>query len=79
MGGGNDTVNFGRQANDVTVINAETVNGSIGNDFITIGNTSGATTVTGGLGADTITPDPAAAISTSLRPRNRRSATATPS
>lgn len=34
MGAGNDTVNFGAQANGATVVNAETVNGSAGNDFI---------------------------------------------
>ncbi|MEH2565236.1 hypothetical protein V1289_004863 [Bradyrhizobium sp. AZCC 2289] len=54
MGAGNDVINFGAQANGVTVVNAETVNGSYGNDFITIGNTSGSTTITGGLGADTV-------------------------
>jgi len=54
MGAGNDTVNFGAQANGVTVANAETVNGSTGNDSITIASNSGSTTVTGGLGADTI-------------------------
>ena len=55
MGDGNDVVNFQAGANGVTVVNAETVNGSAGNDFITIGNASGNTTVTGGGGADTIT------------------------
>jgi hypothetical protein len=55
MGAGNDTVNFGAQANGATVVNAETVNGSTGNDFITIGNSAGPVTVTGGLGADNIT------------------------
>jgi hypothetical protein len=55
MGAGNDTLNFQSTANSVTVVNAETVSGSDGNDFITIGNGSGATTVTGGLGADMIT------------------------
>jgi VCBS repeat-containing protein len=54
MGDGNDTINFGAQANGVTVVNAETVNGSSGNDYITIGNSSGTTTVTGGLGSDTV-------------------------
>jgi VCBS repeat-containing protein len=54
MGAGNDVINFGAQANGVTVVNAETVNGSDGNDVITIGNTSGSTTITGGLGADTM-------------------------
>jgi hypothetical protein len=53
MGAGNDVINFGAQANGVTVVNAETVNGSDGNDFNTIGNTSGNTTITGGLGSDT--------------------------
>ena len=54
MGAGNDVINFGAQANGVTVVNAETVNGSDGNDFNTIGNTSGNTTITGGLGSDTV-------------------------
>ena len=54
MGDGNDVINFGAQANGVTVVNAETVNGSDGNDNITIGNSSGTTTVTGGLGSDTV-------------------------
>ena len=54
MGDGNDVINFGAQANGVTVVNAETVNGSDGNDYITIGNSSGTTTVTGGLGSDTV-------------------------
>ena len=39
----------------VTVVNVENVNGSTGNDAITIGNTSGTATVTGGLGTDFIT------------------------
>ncbi|UPJ41118.1 hypothetical protein IVB40_28100 [Bradyrhizobium sp. 40] len=60
MGGGNDTVNFVGTAGTVIVVNAETVNGSIGNDFIAIGNTSGTTMVTGGMGADNITASVAA-------------------
>ncbi|MBR0950712.1 VCBS domain-containing protein [Bradyrhizobium canariense] len=60
MGDGIDTVNFVGTAGTVTVVNAETVNGSIGNDFITIGNTAGTTTVTGGTGADNITASAAA-------------------
>jgi VCBS repeat-containing protein len=55
MGAGNDTINFGAQANGVTVVNAEAVNGSAGNDSITIGNSSAPATVTGGLGADNVT------------------------
>jgi len=53
MGAGIDTVNFTHMAGS-TVINAETVNGSADDDFIAIGNTSGNTTVTGGLGMDTL-------------------------
>ena len=34
MGAGNDVINFGAQANGVTVVNAETVNGSDGNDVV---------------------------------------------
>jgi hypothetical protein len=60
MGDGIDTINFVGTAGTVTVVNAETVNGSIGNDFITIGNTAGTTTVTGGTGADNITASAAA-------------------
>jgi VCBS repeat-containing protein len=55
MGAGNDTINFQSAAGGVTVVNAEAVNGSTGNDFITIGTGATATTVTGGAGADTIT------------------------
>lgn len=55
MDGGNDTINFAGQTFGATVIGAETVNGSNGSDFITVANTSsGATTVTGGLGQDSL-------------------------
>ncbi|GGI24311.1 beta strand repeat-containing protein [Bradyrhizobium guangdongense] len=55
LGAGNDTINFQGPAGGVTVVNAETVNGSAAMDFITIGTGATATTVTGGAGADTIT------------------------
>jgi len=60
MGAGNDSVTFQTAASGVTVVNAETVNGSADNDVITIANPTGQTTVTGGLGADTITAGAAA-------------------
>jgi hypothetical protein len=55
LGSGNNTIVFGAQANGATVVNAETVTGSTGNDFITMGNSSTPATVTGGLGADVLT------------------------
>jgi hypothetical protein len=55
--GSNDIVNLQNGPNSLTVINVETVFGSSNNDTIVIANAAGATTttVTGGLGADTIT------------------------
>ncbi len=37
------------------MLNVESVNGSTGNDSIAIGNATGTTTITGGLGADIMT------------------------
>jgi hypothetical protein len=56
MGGGNDTVNFNTNVFDITVTNAENINGSANFDRITIGtNTAGnTTTITAGAGADEI-------------------------
>lgn len=55
LGTGNDTVNFNGGAFGVTVVNAETINGSANNDTITIGDTTGHIAVTGGGAADFIT------------------------
>lgn len=60
MGAGNDAIHFSGGANGVTVVNAETVDGSAANDQIVISNPTGQTTVTGGAGADTITAGAAA-------------------
>ena len=54
LGDGNDTVNFNSNVFDITVINAENINASANFDRITIGNTSGNTTITAGAGADEI-------------------------
>jgi Ca2+-binding RTX toxin-like protein len=55
LGGGTDALTFATVAFGVTVTNVETVIASSGNDSITIGNTAGTTTITGGLGADSMT------------------------
>ena len=55
LGGGNDTVNFNANVFDITVTNVENINGSANFDRITIGNTSGNTTITAGAGADEVT------------------------
>ncbi|MCS3765091.1 VCBS domain-containing protein [Bradyrhizobium centrosematis] len=54
LGDGNDTLNFNANVYDITVTNVETVNAAANFDRITIGNTSGNTTVTAGAGADEI-------------------------
>ncbi|MCJ9700535.1 beta strand repeat-containing protein, partial [Bradyrhizobium sp. SHOUNA76] len=54
LGDGNDTLNFNANVYDVTVTNVETVNAAANFDRITIGNTSGDTTITAGAGADEI-------------------------
>ncbi|QOZ75397.1 hypothetical protein XH83_08055 [Bradyrhizobium sp. CCBAU 53351] len=54
LGDGNDTLNFNSNVYDITVTNVETVNAAANFDRITIGNTSGNTTVTAGAGADEI-------------------------
>ena len=77
MGAGNDVVDFAGQAFGATVVNAETVNGSAGSDFITIGNTTGTTTVTGGLGGDSLVASAAADNSASPASPSPRPATAT--
>ena len=55
LGGGNDTLTFTNQAINATVIDVENVYGGAGSDVITIANTSGSTTVTGGLNSDFMT------------------------
>ena len=52
---GTDTLNLSNTGNNVTVKNVENVNGGSSFHNITIANTSGTTTVTGGGAADTIT------------------------
>ncbi|MGL9621324.1 VCBS domain-containing protein [Bradyrhizobium sp. U531] len=54
LGDGNDTLNINMNVFDITVTNVETINGSANFDRITIGNTSGNTTITAGAGADEI-------------------------
>lgn len=54
LGDGNDTLNFNANVYDITVTNVETVNAAANFDRITIGNTSGDTTITAGAGADEI-------------------------
>lgn len=54
LGAGDDTLNFNANVYDVTVTNVETVNAAANFDRITIGNTSGNTTITAGAGADEI-------------------------
>ncbi|WP_407117244.1 VCBS domain-containing protein [Bradyrhizobium sp. LMG 9283] len=54
LGDGNDTLNFNANVYDITVANVETVNAAANFDRITIGNTSGNTTITAGAGADEI-------------------------
>lgn len=54
LGNGNDTLNFNANVYDITVTNVETVNAAANFDRITIGNTSGDTTITAGAGADEI-------------------------
>jgi Ca2+-binding RTX toxin-like protein len=56
LGVGIDTLNLASGANSLTVANVEVVNGNDGVDTIVIaGNAIGATTVTGGGGADVMT------------------------
>jgi Ca2+-binding RTX toxin-like protein len=54
LGDGNDTLNLNANVYDITVANAENINASANFDRITIGNTSGNTTITAGAGADEI-------------------------
>ncbi|KYG21639.1 hypothetical protein SE92_16370 [Bradyrhizobium sp. AT1] len=54
LGDGNDTLNFNSNVYDIIVTNVETVNAAANFDRITIGNTSGNTTITAGAGADEI-------------------------
>ncbi|MGY3038072.1 VCBS repeat-containing protein [Bradyrhizobium sp. USDA 4354] len=54
LGDGNDTLNFNANVYDITVTNVETVNAAANFDRITIGNTSGNTTITAGASADEI-------------------------
>lgn len=54
LGDGNDTLNFNANVYDITVTDVETVNAAANFDRITIGNTSGDTTITAGAGADEI-------------------------
>jgi VCBS repeat-containing protein len=54
LGGGNDTLTLSNDFNSIIVYNTENVIGGSNTDNIAIGNTSGSTTVTGGLGSDNI-------------------------
>jgi hypothetical protein len=54
LGDGNDTLNFNANVYDITVTNVENINLAANFDRITIGNTSGNTTITAGAGADEI-------------------------
>jgi VCBS repeat-containing protein len=54
LGDGNDTLNFNANVYGVTVTNVETINAAANFDLITIGNSSGNTTITAGAGADEI-------------------------
>ena len=58
--GAADTLTLAGPSYGITVIDVENVIGSAANDTLVIGNTTGATTVTGGLGADSITASAAA-------------------
>jgi hypothetical protein len=55
LGTGTDSLTLANGNNDVTVSGAEAITGGTGDDRITIGITTGITTVTGGLGADVMT------------------------
>ncbi|WP_146006582.1 calcium-binding protein [Bradyrhizobium forestalis] len=54
LGDGNDTLNVNANVYDVTVTNVENINLAANFDRITIGNTTGDTTVIAGAGADEI-------------------------
>jgi VCBS repeat-containing protein len=56
LGDGNDTLNLNGGSFGLTVANAETINGGVNFDTITISNAvTGSTTITAGAGADNIT------------------------
>ncbi|WP_276017372.1 VCBS domain-containing protein [Bradyrhizobium sp. C-145] len=54
LGDGNDSLTFNANVYDITVSNVENINAGANFDRITIGNTSGNTTITAGAGADEI-------------------------